>query len=90
MDFETESLAEARRLGRRERRYAPLPVEYGEVRDREVRAYADHVAPGVYELRTLARVRALGSFAHAPAGIEAMYAPELNGSSGSPPFVTAR
>jgi uncharacterized protein YfaS (alpha-2-macroglobulin family) len=87
-DFAVESVVEARRLGRNVGRYEPLPVDFSEIRDREVRLYADHVLPGVYEVRHLARVRATGTFGHPPATIEAMYSPELNASSASPAFTT--
>ncbi len=87
-DFVVESVLEARKLDRHAGRYEPLPVDFSEIRDREMRLYADHVLPGVYEVRYLARVRAVGTFGHPPATIEAMYSPELNASSASPAFVT--
>ena len=61
-----------------------------DARDREHLAYADYVAPGVFEYRYLARVRATGTFGHPPATLEAMYAPELNAASDSPSFKTSR
>jgi uncharacterized protein YfaS (alpha-2-macroglobulin family) len=56
---------------------APLPVSHTERRDRELRVFADHVPPGVYAHRYMARVRAAGGFLHPPAHVEAMYTPEL-------------
>jgi alpha-2-macroglobulin len=89
-EFAVESELEAQQASRYRGRYERLPVTYTDVRDRELRAYADHVAPGVFEFRYLARVRALGEFGHPPATVEAMYAPELNAASGSPPWRTSR
>ncbi len=84
--FLTESRAAAAELGERRPLYPDLPIGHVERRDREVRVFADFVPAGIYQVRYLARVRAAGTFGHPPAEIEAMYAPELNGSSGSPPF----
>lgn len=89
-EFQTESQIESERLARREGHYERLPVTYMDARDRELRAYADYVPPGVYEYRYLARVRATGTFGHPPATLEAMYAPELNAASDSPSFKTSR
>jgi hypothetical protein len=88
--FQTESQVQTERLERRESRYERLPVNYVDARDRELRVYADYVAPGVFEYRYLARVRATGTFGHPPATLEAMYAPELNAASDSPPFKTTK
>jgi len=63
------------------REFAPLPVSHLDLRDREVRVFADFAAPGIYEFRYLARARAAGTFTQPPATIEAMYAPEQNGAS---------
>lgn len=54
-----------------------------EIADRQVRAFTSQVAPGVYELRYAALVRAVGSFGERPTVVEAMYRPELRASSGS-------
>ena len=89
-EFQTESQVQTERLERRESRYERLPVNYVDARDRELRAYADYVAPGVFEYRYLARVRATGTFGHPPATLEAMYAPELNAASDSSPFKTSK
>ena len=88
--FAVESQVEAQRLASHEGRYERLPVTYTDARDREHRVYADHVAPGVFEFRYLARVRARGEFGHPGATIEAMYSPELSASSGSTSFRTSR
>jgi uncharacterized protein YfaS (alpha-2-macroglobulin family) len=89
-EFQTESQVQAERLYREGDRYEQLPVNYVDARDRELRAYADYVPPGVFEYRYLARVRATGTFGHPPATLEAMYAPELNAASDSPPFKTTK
>jgi uncharacterized protein YfaS (alpha-2-macroglobulin family) len=60
-----------------------FPVTHAERRDRELRLFADAVTAGVYEHRYAARVRAVGGFAHGPARVEAMYAPELHGATAS-------
>jgi uncharacterized protein YfaS (alpha-2-macroglobulin family) len=85
-EFQTESQVQTERLERGVGHYEPLPMNYVDARDREVRVYADYVAPGVFEYRYLARVRAAGMFGHPPATLEAMYAPELNAASASSIF----
>lgn len=81
--FQVNSAEAASRLASRTGRYARLPVAYTERRDREVRFFTGRVAPGVYQVRYLARVRAAGTFGQPPATVEAMYTPELHGASGS-------
>ena len=88
-DFATESRQAERQLDRLQNRFASFPTSHVEYRDREVRLFADQVAPGIYEYKYLARARAAGSFAHLPANIEAMYSPELNGASTSGRFEVA-
>jgi uncharacterized protein YfaS (alpha-2-macroglobulin family) len=60
-----------------------LPVSHTERRDRELRVFADHVPPGVYAHRYVARVRAAGGFLHPPAHVAAMYTPELQAQTGA-------
>jgi hypothetical protein len=56
---------------------ARFPASFDEQRDREVRAYADHVDPGVYEYKYLARAVTPGRFSAPPARAELMYHPEV-------------
>jgi uncharacterized protein YfaS (alpha-2-macroglobulin family) len=44
------------------------------------------VPAGVYVYRYVARVRAAGGFAHRPARVEAMYTPELSGTTAATRF----
>lgn len=64
------------------RDYAPLPISHLDLRDQEVRVFADAVPAGIYEFRYLVRARAAGTFTQPPATVEAMYSPEQNGASG--------
>lgn len=66
---------------------ATLRDDWRELRDREVRAYADHVEPGVWEYRYLARAVTPGQFGAPRARAELMYRPEVVAFSDSPPFV---
>jgi uncharacterized protein YfaS (alpha-2-macroglobulin family) len=61
-------------------------VEDVELRDREVRAYVTHVAPGVYEYRYLARAVTAGRFAAPRARVELMYHPEVSALSDGVPL----
>jgi uncharacterized protein YfaS (alpha-2-macroglobulin family) len=79
--FRTETQRAAAAEAGREPGFTPLPVSHVERRDRELRVFADDVPAGVYAHRYVARVRAAGGFAHPPAHIEAMYAPELQAAT---------
>jgi uncharacterized protein YfaS (alpha-2-macroglobulin family) len=57
--------------------HAPFPETFDEQRDREVRAYADHLEAGVFEYRYLARAVTPGRFAAPRARAELMYHPEV-------------
>ena len=50
-----------------------------EVRDDRVLFFADHLAPGVYRYRYVARASTIGNFVTPPTRAEAMYAPEFFG-----------
>lgn len=63
-----------------------LPADDVELRDREVRAYVTHVAPGVYEYRYLARAVTAGHFAAPRAHVELMYHPEVSALSDGAPL----
>ena len=54
-----------------------LRASFTEVRDREVRAYFDHLTPGVHEFRYLARAVTPGLFGAPRARAELMYHPEV-------------
>jgi uncharacterized protein YfaS (alpha-2-macroglobulin family) len=80
-EFAVESRALATELARWRGEHDPLPVSHPERGDRELRLFTDRVPAGIYEHRYVARVRAAGGFAHPPARVEAMYAPELHAST---------
>jgi uncharacterized protein YfaS (alpha-2-macroglobulin family) len=80
--FQTESQSTARAALPHDD-LEPLPVSHTERRDRELRVFADHVPPGVYAHRYVARVRAAGGFLHPPAHVAAMYTPELQAQTGA-------
>ncbi|HYO97167.1 MAG TPA: MG2 domain-containing protein [Polyangiaceae bacterium] len=50
-----------------------------ELRDDRVLFFVDHMAPGMYRFRYLARATTLGRFVLPPTRAEAMYAPEVHG-----------
>ena len=52
-----------------------------EVRDDRVVTYFDKIEPGMYRVTYLARATSIGSFVVPPTRIEAMYAPEVHGST---------
>jgi len=85
-EFRTESQQLAHTVERWGAAYEALPVTHVERGDRELRVFTDAVAPGVYTYRYVARVRAAGRFTHLPARLEAMYAPELQATTGSSRF----
>ena len=79
--FQTETRRAAEAEAATDPGFAPLPVSHVERRDRELQVFADYVPAGVYAHRYVARVRAAGGFAHAPARVEAMYTPELQAAT---------
>lgn len=54
---------------------------WAELRDEEVRAFADSLPPGTTSYQYLARALVSGRFTAAPATVEAMYQPEVRGRS---------
>jgi alpha-2-macroglobulin len=80
-EFATEARGVAARLARWQDERPALPVVHAERDDRELRLFTEEVAPGVYVHHYVARVRAAGAFAQPPARVEAMYTPELSGST---------
>ena len=50
-----------------------------QVHDDRVNTFFDHIEPGMYHVRYLARATAVGSFIVPPTRIEAMYVPEVYG-----------
>jgi hypothetical protein len=80
-EFATESRRVAETLARWSSPHPRLPATHVERGDRELRVFADRVAPGVYAHHAVARVRATGSFVHLPARVEAMYSPGLRGTT---------
>ena len=85
-EFQVESRQLSGELERWRGDHDPFPVSFAERTDRELRLFADAVPAGVYEHRYVVRVRAAGGFAHLPARIEAMYAPELHGATAAQRF----
>jgi|GEM_PF-2535415 len=80
LDFRTSTLEAGRRLEARKRPGRSgfgLHASFTEVRDREVRAYFDHLSPGVHEFRYLARAVTPGLFGAPRARAELMYHPEV-------------
>ena len=53
--------------------------DHSELRDDEVRLYADYMPPGVHTWRYVARATTPGTFDHPAATVEAMYQPEVFG-----------
>jgi hypothetical protein len=53
--------------------------DHAELRDDEVRLYADYMPPGVHTWRYVARATTPGTFDHPAATVEAMYQPEIFG-----------
>jgi len=77
-DSEPESHDEER--DRRARGRATRPSVFRrELRDDRVLFFVDHLPPGVYRYRYLARATTLGRFVVPPSRVEAMYAPEFFG-----------
>jgi hypothetical protein len=54
-------------------------ASHRQVHDDRVNTFFDHVEPGMYHVRYLARATAIGSFVVPPTRIEAMYVPEVYG-----------
>jgi uncharacterized protein YfaS (alpha-2-macroglobulin family) len=54
-----------------------------ELRDDRVLFFVDHMPPGIYHYRYLARATTLGSFVLPPTRVEEMYQPELFGRTGA-------
>ncbi|TPW09597.1 MAG: hypothetical protein FD129_2151, partial [bacterium] len=87
LDFRTAGRDAARRLGARKARGhsgGDLHPTYTEIRDREVRAYFDHLRPGVHEFRYLARAVTPGLFGAPRARAELMYHPEVSALTSGP------
>jgi uncharacterized protein YfaS (alpha-2-macroglobulin family) len=59
------------------------PADYREIRKDRCLSFANWVAPGKYQLRYVARVRAAGTVSAPSAKVEEMYHPERCGLSGS-------
>jgi uncharacterized protein YfaS (alpha-2-macroglobulin family) len=54
-----------------------------ELRDDRVLFFIDHMPPGIYHYRYLARATTLGSFVLPPARVEEMYQPEVFARTGA-------
>ena len=60
-----------------------------ELHDDRVLTFLNHVEPGIYHFRYLARATTPGRFVVPPLRAECMYAPEVNGRSGATTFEVA-
>lgn len=88
-DLDTTNQSGAESVARAEQSRADKPMFLGttfrtaastrKVRDDRVNTFFDHVEPGMYHVRYLARATAIGSFVVPPTRIEAMYVPEVYG-----------
>lgn len=65
-----------------------LYPSFQEMRKDRVRFFADHLGAGTYWVRYLARVRTAGDTVAPTAQVEAMYAPEVRGLSGTRQLVS--
>lgn len=63
--------------------------DHSELRDDEVRLYADYMPPGIHTYRYVARATTPGTYTHPPATAEEMYEPENFGRTGAEVFTVS-
>lgn len=88
-DLDTTNQSGAEAIARAQAKNADKPMFLGttfrtapshrKVHDDRVNTFFDHIEPGMYHVRYLARATAIGSFVVPPTRIEAMYVPEIYG-----------